>query len=218
MSETALLLGIDTSGIEGSMALAQVNEHGLPILLVQQTLTGRNRSSELVPALQSMLRETNRELSSISAIVVVHGPGGFTGLRVGISAAKALSEAANIPLIAISKLAILSLQSEETSIAVLDAGRGEFYVRQENGNESLESLSSLSAVRGTQQICYCEPSLANTLGGFSLFSVPAPNAFDAVCSSLPRFFERSFDDAVTLDANYVRRPYADVVQSASIAS
>jgi len=215
MSEAPLLLGIDTSGMEGSVAVVRVSEDGSPTLLVQRELTGRNRSAELVPALQSMLMEINMPLSGIAAIAVVYGPGGFTGLRVGISAAKAISEAASIPLIAVSKLAILASQ---TSVAVLDAGRGEFYVRKETGDESLESLSSFSAVTTSQQICFCEPSLANTLALFNLRLVPTPTSFDAVCAALPRFFAGSFDDATTLDANYVRRPYADAMPTASIVS
>jgi tRNA threonylcarbamoyladenosine biosynthesis protein TsaB len=218
MSESAFLLGIDTSAMEGSMALVRVSEDGSPTLLVQRALTGRNRSAELVPALRSMLAETNTALAAISAIVVVYGPGTFTGLRVGISAAKALSEAANIPLIAVSKLALLGIHAEEASVTVLDAGRGEFYVRQENGDESLELLSSLSALATGEQVRICEPLLANALERYNLLLVPPPTAFDAVRASLPRFFAGSFDEAAILDANYVRRPYSDAMHAASIVS
>lgn len=215
MSEAALLLGIDNSSDEGSLALVRVSEDRSPTLLVQKSLTGRNRSAEFVPALQAMLGKTNSELKEVSAIVVVYGPGGFTGLRVGISAAKALSEAANIPLIAVSKLALLNSSNGTECIAILDAGRGEFYVRQENGDESLSSLSALAM---NQQIRICEPSLTPILEGCNLQLVPPPTAFDAVRAALPRFFARSFDDAATLDANYVRRPYADTANAASIVS
>ncbi len=64
----------------------------------------------------------------LRGVVVVHGPGSFTGIRIGVSAAKGLAEGLGIPVIALSRLELLARQSPEGSaVAVLDAGRGEFY-------------------------------------------------------------------------------------------
>ena len=55
-----------------------------------------------MPAIRRLLEARGWKLGELSAVVVVHGPGSFTGVRVGLSAAKGLSEAASIPLIAVS--------------------------------------------------------------------------------------------------------------------
>ena len=52
-------------------------------------------------------------LRELAAVVVVHGPGSFTGVRVGLSAAKGLCEAGGVPLIAVSRLALLAGVSME---------------------------------------------------------------------------------------------------------
>ncbi len=70
--------------------------------------------------------------------MVVNGPGSFTGIRVGLSTAKGLAEAAGIPLIAVSRLALLANASGLPHVlAAVDAGRGEYYVGEYRNGENL---------------------------------------------------------------------------------
>src|SRR5271154_3433596 len=122
-----MLLGIDTCGGTGTIALARWSD-GAITLLAQTELPGKTYSAELVPAIHETLAAQGSSASELEAVVVVHGPGSFTGVRIGVSSAKALAEGLNIPLLAVSRLAVLS-QKAGANAAVLDAGRGEFYFK-----------------------------------------------------------------------------------------
>ena len=80
--------------------------------------------------IDDVLREAGISSEDLKAIAVSKGPGSYTGLRIGVSAAKGLCYALDIPLIAIPTLESLALQVEESSgiiISMLDARRMEVY-------------------------------------------------------------------------------------------
>ena len=123
------VLLIHTSGAEGSVALADTEFPG--VIAAREMLPGRSSSERLVPAVRRLMAASGWTLRELAAIVVVHGPGSFTGVRVGLSAAKGLSEASGVPMIAVSRLVLLAARAgvnDATVYAVLDAGRGEFYL------------------------------------------------------------------------------------------
>ena len=64
----------------------------------------RNHSVELIPNIQRVLDGVGRSVSHIEAIYVASGPGGFSALRVGMSAAKAMAVSLDVPLIAVGTL------------------------------------------------------------------------------------------------------------------
>jgi tRNA threonylcarbamoyl adenosine modification protein YeaZ len=93
-------LAIDTSSSITSVAVSHTGK-----LLASLTWqTARNHTMELLPNLVCLLQQTKVELSSVDAIIVAKGPGSFNGLRVGISTAKGLASALNIPLLGINTL------------------------------------------------------------------------------------------------------------------
>lgn len=117
-------LAIDTS--TGWAGLALCNE-GVPFSEFIWK-PGQNHTSELFPNLESMLRNTNVEMKSISAVFVAKGPGSYNGLRAGISAAKGLAFSLKIPLVAVGTLEIEAFPFAFTGLPVCpvqDAGRGE---------------------------------------------------------------------------------------------
>jgi tRNA threonylcarbamoyladenosine biosynthesis protein TsaB len=128
-----ILLAIDTSGKEGSIALARVPEDAresseLTILEVVP-LEGGTFSAQLVPQIASLLAKHGLSKNDIAAFAVASGPGSFTGLRVGLAAIKALAEILGTPIAAVSRLEALARAPgiRGTLIAALDAGRGEVY-------------------------------------------------------------------------------------------
>ena len=213
------------------MALGRVNEDGTAILiLAQAALPGRAYAAQLNPRVSEMLAGQHATIRDIEAIVVVRGPGSFTGIRVGLSAAKGLAQPAGIPLIALSHLELIAAVSGLPHVlAAVDAGRGEYYVGEyREGRKIVESLLSqtetIAALRqpGAGVLVYeqvfedkgkSEDWAPWTGPGYhSLLSyVQAPDAADALRFALGRLRAGSFEDVETLDANYLRRPDAEVL-------
>jgi tRNA threonylcarbamoyl adenosine modification protein YeaZ len=93
-------LTIDTSSNTASVALSHKGE---PLASLTWK-TAQNHTIELLPNLLCLLQQAKVEISSIQAIIVAKGPGSFNGLRVGISTAKGLAFALNIPLLGVNTL------------------------------------------------------------------------------------------------------------------
>ena len=216
------ILLIHTAGGEGSVALADTEAEGA--IVATEVLPGRTSSERLVPAVRRLMEERGWRLGELAAVVVVHGPGSFTGVRVGLSAAKGLSEAGGVGLIAVSRLALLAAcvdrveggGGEGSVHAVLDAGRGEFYYGEYVGRRCQREVlmggeDVLAAVAGGV-VVVCEAKATEGLAGLGLGlrMVEEPLAGDALPLALGRIEARDFDDAATLDANYLRRTDAEI--------
>ncbi|HZY63436.1 MAG TPA: tRNA (adenosine(37)-N6)-threonylcarbamoyltransferase complex dimerization subunit type 1 TsaB [Edaphobacter sp.] len=215
------LLLIDTSGSEGSIALADTDQSAS--IVTSETLPGRSASEQLVPAVRRALARSNWKLQGLAAIAVVHGPGSFTGIRVGVSAAKGFSEAAGVPLIAVSRLALLAAKGGNGLVhAVLDAGRGEFYYGKYFEGKSLrEELLSGEEVRnstGNEKIITCEARVADALADLNPLIVQEPKAEDMLSIAVHRAKAGNFDDAALLDANYLRRTDSELFAKSKSAT
>ncbi len=123
-----ITLAIDTSGPHLQLALARGGE---VTMLVEPLTTGH--AEILFVRLASFLERNNLAYSDLTRIAVTTGPGSFTGLRIGISAARGLGLALGIRVLGIPNLFALSLQapaSNRNPIAiVLDARRSEAYAQ-----------------------------------------------------------------------------------------
>lgn len=184
-----LVLGVDTCGPSGTVALARVSSGGVEIL-GQTALAGRTYSSTLISAIEELLRQNGVGLRDVGAIVAVHGPGSFTGVRVGLSAVKGLAEPGEIPVVAVSRLAVLAAKAGGRS-AALDAHRHEVFLRVES-DEGLrellagaEEFSQISLRHGAPGVvAVCEDAAAGMVGsawgGVELRRVEAPTAADAI--------------------------------------
>src|ERR1700674_1067747 len=128
-----LLLATDTSGKQGSIALAKCGTGGICTLIGVTPLAGGAFSAQLVPQIAALLEKHGYCKADLGAFAVVSGPGSFTGLRVGLAAIKALGEALQKPIAAISLLEAVAWSSKARGpahgrvLAVLDAGRGDVY-------------------------------------------------------------------------------------------
>jgi tRNA threonylcarbamoyladenosine biosynthesis protein TsaB len=207
------ILLLNTAGGEGSVALADT-EREQPIVAME-ILPGRTSSERLVPAVRRLMEESGLQLSELAAVVVVHGPGSFTGVRVGLSAAKGLSEAGSVPLIAVSRLALLAAGDGETTVhAVLDAGRGEFYygeyVGQRCVREALLGEADVVAAIGDGTVVVCEAKVAEALVGLHPRVAAEPSAADALPFAVERIAAGDFDDTAVVDANYLRRTDGEI--------
>ena len=192
-----LVLGLDTCGAESSLALARNGT-----VIRDTTLAPRTAGAQLTGALRDLFGANGP--AGLRAIVVVRGPGSFTGMRIGLSAAKALGEATGAPTVAVSRLAVLAAVSGAATVA-LDAARGNVYLRTEANGVSEERLIGAveaTALRG--QITVCEARVAALILHARI--VAAPTAADALRYGWARVEAGEWDDAATLDALYLWRP------------
>ncbi|MGC2582483.1 MAG: tRNA (adenosine(37)-N6)-threonylcarbamoyltransferase complex dimerization subunit type 1 TsaB, partial [Acidobacteriaceae bacterium] len=171
-----MILAIDTCGSLGTIALARLDAE--PEFLGQTEILGKTYSAQLVPAIRDLLAHHTTAVSELAAIVVTSGPGSFTGIRIGLSTAKGLAEAFSIPLLAVSRLAVLAHKAQTTA-AALDASRHEFYLREETG-ESLrtpEAFRERVAALG-HRLAVCEAAVHVAAPAATL--VDLPTAADAL--------------------------------------
>ena len=226
------ILLIDTCGAEGSVAIADGDD-----VVASATLPGRSASERLVGTVRELMNQssnpTQAELgwgTQLGAIAVVHGPGSFTGVRVGLSAAKGWCEALSVPLIAISRLAVLAATADAkpgvAGFAVLDAGRGEFYLGEyldgEKVREALVTREELglvmSAAVNERALIVCEPGVAQALGEFGPQVVAEPDAAKALPLAMERIERGAFDDVASADANYLRRTDLEIFSKVKAAN
>jgi tRNA threonylcarbamoyladenosine biosynthesis protein TsaB len=146
-SATQIILAIDTSRNDGSVALARFSPTTFG-LIASLPVSGGMFSAQLVPTIARLLDSTNISKQGLTALAVCNGPGSFTGLRIGLAAAKGFAEVAKIPVVAVSSLEVVALAAGfETQgqhlLTLLDAGRSEVYfarfARVANGLKSLRS-------------------------------------------------------------------------------
>jgi tRNA threonylcarbamoyladenosine biosynthesis protein TsaB len=211
-----LLLAIDTCGPSGSVALGRLTD-GEVELLGETELEGRTYSATLISAIDGLLKAGGVSVADLAALVIVNGPGSFTGVRVGLAAAKGLAEPAQIPLVALSRLAVLAAGSA-TECAALDAHRHEVFLRfgpaGEPVRELLAGADELAALTPPARIAVCDEAagelLATAWPRTELLRRPAPTAAEALRLAAPRLLAGDFDNAALLDGHYLRRSDAEI--------
>src|SRR4051812_48310823 len=123
-----LILGVDTSWKQGSIALVRETNGGLHTLDVQP-IAGGTFSAQLIPQLAEMLTRHRLSKRDLDGFAVAIGPGSFTGLRIGLTAVKALAEILHKPIAAVSVLEALAIAAGDGIVtALLDASREEIFL------------------------------------------------------------------------------------------
>lgn len=143
----ALLLLIETSTTSCSVALAE-NE---TILACKEQNERNIHASSITLFVDEVLKSANKTIQDLSAVAVSMGPGSYTGLRIGVSAAKGLCYALDIPLIAVSTLEAMTSgimsRNEELNVdlycPMIDARRMEVYTA--IFNDALEQILPIEA-------------------------------------------------------------------------
>ncbi|MFP5254827.1 MAG: tRNA (adenosine(37)-N6)-threonylcarbamoyltransferase complex dimerization subunit type 1 TsaB [Acidimicrobiia bacterium] len=121
-----LILGITTSTAQVGCSIG--GHEG--VLGSAHSTRGRRHAETLTPAIDFVCRQARVDIAEIGAIAVDVGPGMFTGLRVGVAAAKALSHARRLPMIGVPSLDLIAFplrHSHRRIVCAVDAGRGEIF-------------------------------------------------------------------------------------------
>ena len=107
-------LYIDTSS---SYLYTAIVENGKLLSVIKEEF-GQSLSEVALPKIASMFEKTNLEAKDINKIIVVDGPGSFTGIRIGITIAKVYAWSLNIPITTITSLEAMALSSDEEKVHV----------------------------------------------------------------------------------------------------
>jgi tRNA threonylcarbamoyladenosine biosynthesis protein TsaB len=171
----ARILCLETTTTNCSVALAQ---DGNVIAIKEDLSNGYSHGELLHQYIAEVLRQGECQLSDLDAIAVSKGPGSYTGLRIGVSSAKGLCFANDLPLIATETLKALAQQvnPEEINaiIPMLDARRMEVY--------SAVFNSSFEKIRDTKAEIVDEQSFAAYLEqGKTVFIGNGVEKFEAIC-------------------------------------
>jgi tRNA threonylcarbamoyladenosine biosynthesis protein TsaB len=206
------ILALDTTAEFGSLALRRSNE-----TVAETQLHSPDGFAHIIfQAIADILAKANMRLEQIDCFAAASGPGSFTGVRVGLAAAKGLAEALGKPAVGISNLRALSLFGTAAMRAVvLDARRGEVYGAVYDDATRLvvaETVSRWAAWLATV------PADAELIG----FADGPCKTAGITFTAAPRFLAAAvarcaeidgaahWQDPLTLDANYVRRSDAEL--------
>jgi tRNA threonylcarbamoyladenosine biosynthesis protein TsaB len=121
-----LILGITTSTMQVGSAIG--GHEG--VLASLHTSRAKRHAESLVPSIDFLCRQARVDLHEVSCVAVDVGPGLFTGLRVGIAAAKAMAHALRVPMIGVPSLDLAAFPvrfSPRLVVVALDARRGEVF-------------------------------------------------------------------------------------------
>lgn len=131
------ILGFDTSTAASSAAVLGDDGRVVENVPSPERLAERPaHASELLPAIDDVMRQAGIGFGDLDAIAVGVGPGTFTGLRIGVATARALAKANGLPVRAVSSLAALAAgMTGPSRLALIDAKRGEVYAALFDGDE-----------------------------------------------------------------------------------
>ncbi|MFA1819570.1 tRNA (adenosine(37)-N6)-threonylcarbamoyltransferase complex dimerization subunit type 1 TsaB [Virgibacillus oceani] len=102
------ILAIDTSNQAMSVAILKENQISGEIV----TNIKKNHSVRLMPAIDQLMKEVSITPEELNKIVVAKGPGSYTGVRIGLTTAKTMAWALNIPVVGVSSLEVLTYQGQ----------------------------------------------------------------------------------------------------------
>ena len=218
-----MLLAIDTSTRYAGVSL-WADDRAIATLC---WYSSQNHTSELMVAIQQILRRSEADPADLEGIAVALGPGGFSALRVGLSAAKGLAMPMNTPLIGVGTLEMEAYPYASTGLPIcslLDAGRGEVAnavfqeseghwgkLAEENvctPEEIVESISKSTLFCGEgvpQRSSYLRQALGSN-GVVVSFHTPATRLWSLGILAGQRLKNGDVDNLATLQPLYLRRP------------
>ena len=225
-----LILALDTSSLAGSLAVLRDET----VIGNVSTYSEENYSSRMFRHLEFLLNELSLSLDRFDLIAVAAGPGSFTGLRVGLTAAKGWAEVYKKPIAAVSGLEAVAAQAHSTAsilVPVLDARRGQVYFgfyrsspdgrvlegeeRVASPEEFLESLKILARDTGFGVVTPAPEVVSGVLShfepDFAKLEVVSPFLAPTIGHlGFRRASRGDLADSLTLDANYLRRSDAEL--------
>tara|TARA_R110000868_G_scaffold52522_1_gene165775 strand:- start:427 stop:1098 length:672 start_codon:yes stop_codon:yes gene_type:complete len=214
----ALILNLETATTNCSVSIAK---DGRLLALKEFDSADYSHAEQLHLFIESVLKEANVSLKELQAIAVSKGPGSYTGLRIGVSAAKGLCFSLDLPLIAVPTLESMATQNINCNvdyiIPVLDARRMEVYscVFDADLNEIRETRAEIIDTNSFME--YSEKGLTLILGSgaekcegilqhsnFLFNSTTVPSAKEMAMLSYKKFKAGNFENVAYFEPYYLK--------------
>lgn len=213
-----LTLSLDTSSLVGSLAILRDDA----LLGVVSTTSEENYSSRMFRHLEFLLHDLSLKLGDFDLFSVAAGPGSFTGLRVGLTAAKGWAEVFSKPVVGVSALEAVATQavpggssSVSTVIPVLDARRGQIYCAFYRQTDSGLLLQGDQRVMSPEEL-FEEIRGLGVANRQAIIATPQP---DLISAALSRFENSTADSsAVSVILQHVSGVLAPWIGRLAIAS
>ncbi|NMH23911.1 tRNA (adenosine(37)-N6)-threonylcarbamoyltransferase complex dimerization subunit type 1 TsaB [Flavobacterium solisilvae] len=209
------ILNIETATKNCSVSLAK---NGETILCKEIAEQGYSHAEKLHVFIEEIVKEANVNFSEIKAVAVSKGPGSYTGLRIGVSAAKGLCYALQIPLISIDTMQVLAKKANVDGLIVpmIDARRMEVYsaVFDKNLNKIKEVEAEVLTENSYQdfdQTVYfvgdCQEKCQTVLVKDNFKFLPEiifPSANEMSVLSFEKFQNNDFEDVAYFEPFYLK--------------
>lgn len=210
------ILNIETATKNCSVSLAK---NGQTILCKEIAELGYSHAEKLHVFIEEIISEAKISFADLKAIAVSQGPGSYTGLRIGVSAAKGLCYALSIPLIAIDTLTVLASQLDHNDgiiVPMIDARRMEVYSAVFNAKKEMirkvqaEILTEASFAAIDDVVYFVGDSNEKaktvlTKPNFVFIdNVFYPSAKDMSALSFQKFEENAFEDVAYFEPYYLK--------------
>lgn len=216
----ALILSLETSAAQCSVALHKKGK----ILDTLEISEGQAHASKLAILINEIFQKTGINFNELSAVAVSAGPGSYTGLRIGVSTAKGICYALNIPLISVSTLDLLTFQFLHNQpvkngllCAMIDAKRMEVYCQVTDLDmnivtsveaKNIDPQSFVELLRDTQMFFFgdgaekCDGIIDNMNAVF--VSGIRPKASQLGLMAYSKFQEKKFENPMTFIPFYLK--------------
>ena len=210
------ILNIETATKNCSVSIAA---NGKTLVCKEISELGYSHAEKLHLFIQDVIQEAAISFSQLSAIAVSQGPGSYTGLRIGVSAAKGLSYALQIPLISVDTLLALAHQVSENDgliVPMIDARRMEVYSAIFDSNKQkirevqAEIISEESFAAISDKIYFIGDSNEKvksvlTKSNFVfLDAIQYPSAKEMSTISYQKYLEKDFEDVAYFEPYYLK--------------
>ncbi|MFN3752423.1 tRNA (adenosine(37)-N6)-threonylcarbamoyltransferase complex dimerization subunit type 1 TsaB [Flavobacterium sp.] len=210
------ILNIETATKNCSVSLAQ---DGKTVLCKEIAEQGYSHAEKLHVFIEEILKEAGITVRDLKAIAISKGPGSYTGLRIGVSSAKGLCYALQIPLIAVDTLQVLAqkvTQNDGLIIPMIDARRMEVYSAVFNHNHQkimevqAEVLTENSYSEITETVYFvgdCQEKCQSVLTKNNFVFLPEivfPSANEMSLISFEKFTKKEFEDVAYFEPFYLK--------------
>ena len=210
------ILHLETSTKNCSVS---ISKDGVLIAFIEKASENYSHGEQLHPFIEQVVQEAEISLSDLDAIAVSKGPGSYTGLRIGVSAAKGLCFSLQIPLISMSSLEVLE-QSIEIDhgyvVPMLDARRMEVYSTVFNANSKIEREIKAEIIDENSFLEYAQNEKVHLVGdgvekckevlknrNFE-FHTSFPSAKNMVKLSYEKYKKSDFEDVAYFEPYYLK--------------